>query len=435
VTIHARDCGNSIGSGFISDLEKPIIEFTWEEIDAHSQAYGDSFYVFDESKFRENFASLKQAFISRYPQTRLAYSYKTNYTPAICRIVNELGGYAEVVSEMEYDLAIQLGIPGNRIIYNGPYKSSSSVRNALHAGAQINLDSIRDYENVLRFAAEMETRKFSVGVRCNFETPECPNSRFGFDVDSLEFAQVIAGIRNSSNVLVNGLHCHFPNREIDSFRVRTSKLVELAGKLFTAPPGFLDVGGGFYGAMPDSLKQLRNVAPPTFDDYAKVVCEAVLKAYEMCSCPPVLFIEPGTALVADTFRFFTKVISTKKVRGRNIATVAGSIFNISPHARLLHLPVRVIRQTESRERTEPEVYDVAGHTCIESDYLTKRLDGPISVHDFLEYRNLGSYSIVMKPPFILPNFPVLQSVNGSRQLVIAKRGETGKDIFHTFEGI
>ena len=46
------------------------------------------------------------------------------------------------------------------------------------------------------------------------------------------------------------------------------------------------------------------------------------------------------------------------------------------------------------------------------------------------FENCGSYSLVMKPPFILPNFPVLDISEGEVELI--KRAETFEDIFHTY---
>ena len=67
--------------------------------------YGEAFYLLDSAQFRKNFTELKAAFNDIYPNWNIAYSYKTNYTPKLCKIVNELGGYAEVVSEMELEIA------------------------------------------------------------------------------------------------------------------------------------------------------------------------------------------------------------------------------------------------------------------------------------------------------------------------------------------
>ena len=83
-------------------MDKQIIERLRAE-------YGEAFYLLDSAQFRKNFTELKAAFNDIYPNWNIAYSYKTNYTPKLCRIVNELGGYAEVVSEMELEIAKQVG--------------------------------------------------------------------------------------------------------------------------------------------------------------------------------------------------------------------------------------------------------------------------------------------------------------------------------------
>ena len=65
------------------------------------QNFGDAFYLLDSLQFRKNFTELKNSFAAIYPNINIGYSYKTNYTPKLCDIVNKMDGYAEVVSEME----------------------------------------------------------------------------------------------------------------------------------------------------------------------------------------------------------------------------------------------------------------------------------------------------------------------------------------------
>ena len=74
--------------------------------------------------------------------------------------------------------------------------------------------------------------------------------------------------------------------------------------------------------------------------------------------------------------------------------------------------------------------DFAGFTCIEGDVLYSNYTGKLAHEDAIVFSNCGSYSLVMKPPFILPNFPVLD-ICGEKTEVI-KRGETFDDLFHTF---
>ena len=74
--------------------------------------------------------------------------------------------------------------------------------------------------------------------------------------------------------------------------------------------------------------------------------------------------------------------------------------------------------------------DFGGFTCIESDYLYRHYNGNLAKGDMVVFGNVGSYSVVLKPPFILPNFPIIDISEG--QLEIIKRGESFDDLFHTF---
>ena len=78
-----------------------------------------------------------------------------------------------------------------------------------------------------------------------------------------------------------------------------------------------------------------------------------------------------------------------------------------------------------------ENLDMVGFTCIEGDVLYKNYNGQLGLGDTVVFGNCGSYSLVMKPPFILPNFPVLDISNGKIELI--KRQECFDDLFHTFK--
>ena len=68
--------------------------------------------------------------------------------------------------------------------------------------------------------------------------------------------------------------------------------------------------------------------------------------------------------------------------------------------------------------------------CIEGDVLYHNYTGKLAHQDVIVISNCGSYSLVMKPPFILPNFPVLDISEGKTEVI--KRAENFDDLFHTF---
>ncbi len=401
------------------------------EAEQYAASFGDAFYLFDEQRFLANYDSLLSAFRSRYANTHIAYSYKTNYTPTICHKVDALGGYAEVVSSMEYALAKRVGVCAERIVYNGPMKSAESFREALTGGSIVNLDSDRDLRLLLEAAQQHSGPPGRVGIRCNFPLEGYADSRFGFDVEGAAFHRAVDSVKSLKNVRLAGLHCHFPDRELRSFSARTKMIVEVAQRTFDRPPQFISVGGGFFGRMPQSMKARYPDGVPTYEDYGSTVGDILAATYGRDGAP-ILFIEPGTSVVADTFSFVARVVDIKRVRSRNLACIAGSMFNVSPYARSQNLPIAVLRNSSLESQVSAtETCDVVGYTCIENDVLRKALPGPLGVGDFVEFSNVGSYSVVMKPPFILPSVPIImRSASGEHRMI--KAAESNEYIFQNF---
>ena len=109
------------------------------------------------------------------------------------------------------------------------------------------------------------------------------------------------------------------------------------------------------------------------------------------------------------------------------------MFDISPNARTTNLPVTAILNPKLKRKKYHSSYNVVGYTCIETDYLTKKLKVPLSEGDFLVYGNVGSYSVVMRPPFILPSNPILFYSGNHKNLKLIKKRQTNQDVFKLFK--
>ncbi len=239
------------------------------------------------------------------------------------------------------------------------------------------------------------------------------------------------------NIGLKGLHCHFPDRCLETFTARIDKMLALAKEIFSQPPEFIDIGGGFFGKMDDSLKNQFNCKVPTYEEYAKVIATKMQETYGHLNEAekPKLILEPGTALVADVMKFVTKVISLKVVRDKYIATVSGSKFNILPTLNnVINLPIKVYHSSTNRNSFDEQCnIDIAGYTCIENDYLYKGYKEYLEVGDYIVFDNVGSYSLVLKPPFILPNCAVIEYNSETESFNIVKRKEVFSDIFGTYQ--
>lgn len=387
--------------------------------------YGDAFYLLDSEQYRNNFLELRDSFRKIYPNFNIAYSYKTNYTPKFCKIVNELGGYAEIVSEMELEIALRVGVRPNRIIWNGPIKNSKKLEEFLVAGGTDNIDSIEELEVVKNIAEKHPDKTLNLGIRCNYEVNDGVVSRFGFDVDSEGFKNVLAFVTSTPNVHFINFQCHFAKRQIEYWPARAKGMVELIDRLGIIPER-IDIGGGLFGKMADSLKAQFTNEIPDYQAYAEAAARVFAEYFADKDVKSELLIEPGSAVVGDCMKFVGTVKTIKNVRGKWFATILGSQKNISMTG--INPPMEVIAM--GGEQKEYENLDMVGFTCIEGDVLYRNYNGKLAHEDAIVISNCGSYSLVMKPPFILPNFPVLD-ICGEKTEVI-KRGEVFDDLFHTF---
>lgn len=389
--------------------------------------YGDAYYLLDSEQFKENCIKLKTAFKNIYPNFNIAYSYKTNYTPKLCKIVDELGGYAEVVSDMEMEIALRIGVSPEKIIWNGPYKNIEKLRELLIIGGTVNIDSAYEIDIVGELAKQYPQKILNVGIRCNFKINDGVISRFGFDVKTNEFKEALELVSTFPNIHLIGMQCHFATRELETWKHRVTGMLSLLDD-FQIVPDHIDLGGGLFGKMEESLRTQFNSPIPTYEEYANEVATVFAERFKDSPKKPLLLIEPGSALVGDCMKFVSKVINIKNVRGKFIATLLGSIYNINPTLNKKNPPITLFRSDNVSKNYED--LDFGGFTCIESDYLYRHYTGELAIGDFIVFSNVGSYSIVLKPPFILPNFPVLDICD--KKVEVIKQKECFDDLFHTF---
>jgi len=408
---------------------------SWQTLHNLEKEYGDSFFIWDIRQFENNYKEFLQGFSSIYPNTNLGYSYKTNYIPKLCQTVHSMGGYAEVVSQMEYDLAIAIGVPPTRIIFNGPLKQQEDLEKAILAGSIVNLDCLEEVEMVEALAERLPEQKIAVGLRCNFEIDTTRISRFGFDVAGGELDRAFKRLTALNNFSIDGLHCHISTaaRSTESYARRTQKIIELTDYYFKEKqPRFIDIGGGFYGKMTDDLKSQFDGYIPNYHEYAEAVAPQLKSRYPDNSGPE-LIIEPGVAIVSDVFNFVTKVVGLKTVRSRQIALVVGSVHNVKPTGTDKNLSLRVYRNEKNngqRKLTAP--VDIVGYTCMEHDCLYKDYSGEIGIGDYAVFENMGAYTVVFKPPFIRANPPIISYDSIQNEYTLIRRRETSQDVFSTY---
>ena len=393
-----------------------------------AEKYGVAYYLLDLDQVRGNFLHIQNAFASRYERVGVAYSYKANYTPAIGAVINDVEGLIEVSSEMEYRIAESLGTEKSQIIVNGPAHTSLFVEEILLAGVMFNLDSeyhIRVLEDVLLKYPENE---FHVGIRFNLSADEHSFSRFGMEASPSQMEGLATFFDRFENCHLRGVHCHLSTEERSAavYGKRAKKLITLVKDYFSKETiEYINIGGGFFGELPEVLSEQFSEQLPTMNDYAEAITQEMNRAYPTGG--PRLILEPGMSLIANCMLFVTTVVAVKEVQGESLVLLNASKHNVRPTGHQKKLAITSIGDHQDAiERCH-----LVGHTCMEVDYIQRDFDEPIGVGDFVVFENMGAYTLPFKPPFIEPCPPVVAMSAG--RYFLAKRKETVEDVLRTYE--
>ena len=370
---------------------------------------GDQFYLFDRSRFISNIRTFKEAFSAIYPSVVLSHSYKTNYTPSLCKVAMDEGLYAEVVSGLEYELALRVGYPPEKIIFNGPIKKIDELRVSLHADSIVNIDHLEEVRQVVAIAEESPDRQVNVGVRCNLNLGGgTDRSRFGLSEDNGELNKAFELLRKQQNIHVAGIHVHSSAvRSVASYRKRADFTLQIIKEYFPDhPPEYIDLGGGFKGMLPRDLMVQLGEEQTDFGAYAESLCTPINGYFEDVSKKPKIFLEPGLAILANVFQLCTKVLAVKHVGGRSVAILSGSVHTVKPTGHLLNMPVS--RISPCHESYKDGLWDLTGYTCMEHDLLFEGFKGDVKVGDYFVFDHVGAYTTVFKPPFIKASPPIIE---------------------------
>lgn len=410
----------------MSDTKNNNIEFTDKgPIPGKATPY----YAIDEGILDEDCETLRAALEESWSNYILSYSVKTNSLPWLLSHLRAEGFRAEIVSDLEYDIARRVGFDENKMIYNGPIKDMTVFDSIIAAGGMVNIDSLEEIEHleatsrclwqsgdayaenttVISSADNAASPDYSskvpagfvrrVGIRVNCDmhklvpeetSPDEDSSRFGFCLENGELGKAIARLRALPDVKISGLHLHCTtkNRSVEGFRAIAGLACEIADS-YDLDPEYIDIGGGFWGGVKDK---------PGYKDYIPAIAEVLARKFDPARC--ALAVEPGVSLISRCSCFATKVVGINHVRDDVYVITDGSRLNLNPQITRRHYPHHNIPVSRVARRVLPGQW-VCGFTCMEYDRLFEEKDSPeFMIGDYIIYDLAGGYTLSLNPTFI-----------------------------------
>jgi len=341
--------------------------------------YGSPLFVISEKTIRETYSEEKRAFETRYPKVQLAWSYKTNYLDAVCRIFHQEGSWAEVVSGYEYEKALGNKVPGSQIIFNGPSKSESEILRAVENDSFIHIDHFDELYSIIALA-QKSTKKPKVAIRVNMDTGVYPMwDRFGFNYENGEAWDALNRIAMDTNLELVGLHTHIGTYmlSVDAYRTAMTKLADLAARMdkkHNKALKYIDIGGGFASrnTLRGAYYQGRDIVPG-FDEYAEAITSALINSEIDPSKLPLLVLETGRALIDDAGSLLGTVVANKRLSDGRRSTIVDVGVNILFTSFWYEHEIHPARVT-SDHLEETTIY---GPLCMNIDVLREAMAFPL----------------------------------------------------------
>lgn len=370
-------------------------------------------FIINENELKKNIDNMHSSLRKTWGNYIIGYSYKTNSLPWIINYLKENSVYAEVVSDLEYNLAKKINYDSKRIIFNGPNKGKKTFINALKEGAIINIDSSREIDWL---SDEEFNKDIKVGIRVNFDLEkECPNEtamgldggRFGFSLENGSFNKAVKRINNIKNVKVVGIHLHnsTKTRSLKIYKTLAKKANEIAD-MFDYELEYIDIGGGFFGGLETK---------PSYYEYMKTIADELSKKFDKNKTK--LIVEPGASIIASPISFLCEVIDVKDTYAKRIVTVNGSRNNIDPLMRKENYFLDLLIE---KERKSVKEQIICGYTCMENDRLLAiRDNNELLVGDKLLFNKVGSYTMCLSPLFI-EYFPIVYLKNDKGEFICVR---------------
>jgi diaminopimelate decarboxylase len=405
-----------------------------------AKKFGTPTYLYSRASIEDAYRDLDRG-LGTLPHT-LCFAIKSNGNLSILKLLAKLGSGFDVVSGGEIQHLQRIGIPGNRIVFSGVGKTREEISAALTYASRrrgptgillFNIESEPELEVLLEESARRLARGAtapSVSIRVNPDVragghPHIATGhhehKFGLDWASAKRLYLLH--RQSKWIRWQGISAHIGSQilTIDPFDRALRRMAGYVRELDSEgiPLRYLDFGGGL-GV------RYTNQIPPPLSTYARMV-SSIVRPLGLH-----LLLEPGRSIIASAGVLLTRVIYTKRNRGKTFVIVDAAMNDLARPALYgaIHPITRIARVRAEKHSTMSRA-DIVGPVCETGDcFLHDWSLGPVKAGDVLAIWTAGAYGMALASNYNARCRPAEILVQGNGTRVIRRR-ETPEDMVRT----
>lgn len=395
-------------------------------------------YIYDEETIRSQCRAYKAGLEEHWPDAVVTYAAKAWISLALVQILIEEGVNIDVVSGGELYVALEAGMPPERITFHGNSKSIAELEMAVEAGVgSIVVDNFDEIDRLYHLSVNAE-RPIPVMVRINpgidahthdYRKTGIVDSKFGLGVANGDAARAVARLLDNDRLDLLGFHAHIGSQifEQETFAASVEAVVDFAVAMkerFGVEPRKLSPGGGF------GIAHTGSEHAPDAATYARSVARSFRESVAAAGfdTPPSLVIEPGRSIVGNAGVAVYRVEARKVIPGvRTYISVDGGMAdNIRPALYGAVYSAELV--TAGNDELPTAGVTLAGKFCESGDILIKDVELPtIEPGNLIAIPAAGAYCLAMASNYNMAPRPAVVMVKDGCVRTVQRR-ETYRDL-------
>jgi len=251
-----------------------------------------------ENKIRDNIHTFNKIFKSVFSNYQGFYSFKANFLPEVCKIIQSEGVGAEIVGIPELNLALRLGYSSNKIIAGGPYLPDEFIEKCvINDIREIIIYNLNDIKRV-NVISEKSGKTQNLCLRINSQKF---GSKLGITLDTKTLSKLKELLQDCDSVSLKTILSHRSTQmnNFEQFRINLENIAQAYNQLRNSGINIenINLGGGFPESVVIPEKQLKKIAL-NLKEHLKLLKINVNQIY----------FEPGRYFVGDAGIFLTEII-------------------------------------------------------------------------------------------------------------------------------
>lgn len=411
------------------ESKEGILYFDGSNTLALAEKYGTPLYVYSETEIVSRIDELKESFINKYENTRVAYASKAFNAKAILKLMELEGLNIDVVSGGELYTAMAIGFPAERIEFNGNNKLPEEIEMAIEYGiGRIIIDGLQELRLIEEICEEKNKKvnvlyRITPGVKSDsheYIVTGKEDSKFGIPLDDEVFYPAVKDAIDSQWVDFYGFHFHVGSQLFDnSSHLEALDVIlyhtEEIRKRYDYEIKELNIGGGFGITYTDEERKPYSY----FLDPMMEKIERHFKDSQMDR--PTIAIEPGRSVVGEAGLTLYTVGSIKDISGvrKYVSVDGGMTDNIRPA--LYEAQYHGVIANKMDEKAD-DLVTISGKCCESGDILIKDIKTPkAEAGDIFAVFSTGAYGYSMASNYNKNPIPAAVLVKEGKDSLIIRR--------------